>query len=279
MALRTGSARVHRVVVVLFIDKQADSLPTGACRRQLGLRVAGQAVLVGQSVRIENVADLVRRVAVDTGRNLAWIFGPQLAFDDLAVHLFDLSVASRTGRSNIVCVDARSWIGVRTNVMGRMAGGADGRDSETLSEQTLTVNAHRIMLEDVLLRYLVTSGYGRSLSVATSTEQRHVHHGRRRVVIRGRQDIVLAMTVGTDRSHWITVFCGDTMQTTLVRIGLWPVAATAVDKLQVLACRVPALGRIQIAVAVDARHVGVNGCCVILFVHEDRYVLARKGAR
>jgi hypothetical protein len=69
------------------------------------------------------------------------------------------------------------------------------------------------------------------------------------------------------------------MQTAFVSIGLRPVAAAAIDKLQVLACRVPALGRVQIAVAVDARHIGVSGCCVVLFVHEDRYVFARKGSR
>jgi hypothetical protein len=41
-------------------------------------------------------------------------------------------------------------------------------------------------------------------------------------VIRGRQDIVLAVTIGTHRGHWIAIFCGDTMQTTLVRIRLGP---------------------------------------------------------
>ena len=90
---------------------------------------------------------------------------------------------------------------------------------------------------------------------------------------------MLAVTVGTDRGQWITVFCGYTMQTTFVSIGLRPVAAAAIDNLQVLACGVPALGRVQVIVAVHTCHVGVNGRCVRRLIHEDRHLFACKGAR
>ena len=272
VTLRARSTRVHRLAVVLFIDKQADRFAAGACHRQIGLRVAAQAVLVGQSVRVENVADLVWCMAVDTGRNLARIFGPQFAIDHLSVHNFDLRMTGRAHRGHIICVDARPRIGVRTNVVGRVTGSTDGSHGEALAEQAFAMNTHRVMLEDVLLRYLVSSGYGGSLSVATATEQRHVHHRRRRSLVRCRQDIVLAVTVGTDRRHRITAFCGYTMQTTFVRIGLWPVAAAAIDRLQVLGVP-PALAAGQVFVTIHAGHVGMHGTGAGVRGNVDRNLL------
>jgi len=64
-----------------------------------------------------------------------------------------------------------------------------------------------------------------------------------------------------------------------MRYGLGLVAAIAIDKLQILACGVPAPLRVQIAVAVHACRVGVNGCRVSVFGDEDRYILTCKGAR
>ena len=56
-------------------------------------------------------------------------------------------------------------------------------------------------------------------------------------------------------------------------------AAAAVYKLQIFASGVTALFRVQITVAIDACHVGMNGCCVFLCGHEDRHLLAAAGAR
>ena len=181
-------------------------------------------------------------------------------------------MAGRAHRGHVVCVDARPRIGVRTNVMGGVTGGADGRDGEALAEQTLTVNTHRVMLENVLLRYLVSSGYGRSLAVTGSTEHRHVHHRRRRLVVRGRQDIVLAVTVGTDRAPSDRrASAAAPCRLPFVRIGLGPVAAAAIDRLQVLGVP-PALAAGQILVAIHAGHVGMNGCRVGRFVDVSRYL-------
>ena len=82
------------------------------------------------------------------------------------------------------------------------------------------------------------------------------------------------MTVGTDRRQWIAVFCGYTMQTTFVRIGLGPVAAAAVDQLKIFACGMPAFGRVQVRVAFHASHVGVDGRCVNFCAHEHRHFFA-----
>ncbi len=79
------------------------------------------------------------------------------------------------------------------------------------------------------------------------------------------------MTVGTSRCQWIAVFCGYTMQATFVRTSLGPVAAAAVDQLQVFTRGMPAFGRIQVRVAFHAGHVGVNGRCVNFRTHEHRH--------
>ena len=131
MALRTGGIGVYRIIIGLLVDVQADGL-TVAGHRQVLTAVAGQTIFVGQTVRIENAADFVWSVAVHTDRNFARILLPQTAFDHLAVHMFDLTVAFCTGCHNVVRMDARSRVGMRPDVMRRVTGGANSRDGESL---------------------------------------------------------------------------------------------------------------------------------------------------
>jgi len=147
---------MRRVFVSFFIDVEADGV-AAAFHRQVRLAVAGQAVLVSQSIRVKYIANLMRGMTVDTGRDLARIFCPQFAFDHLAMHIFNLAVTGGTCLTNIVRVDALFRIGMRQDVMRSVAGGADGCDGEALREQAFTVNTHRVILEDVLLGYLVST--------------------------------------------------------------------------------------------------------------------------
>ena len=161
--------------------------------------MAGQAVLVRQALGVEHAANLVRRVAVDTGRNLVPFLDPQATLDHLAMHAIDLRVAGCAGRGHVVDVDTRAGVRVTQDVVSRVAGRADRRHGESLAEQALAVDAHRIVLEDALLRDLVGPGHRRTFPVAVAAEQRHVHHSRRRIGIRGGQDIVFAVTAPTVR--------------------------------------------------------------------------------
>jgi len=163
--------------------------------------------------------------------------------------------------------------------MGRVTGSTNGGYGEALPEQAFAVHTHRVVLDDIFLRDLVSTRYGRAFLVTGAAKQRHVHYCCWRTVVRRGQDIVFAMTVGTGRRQWIAVFCGYTMQTTFVRIGLGPVATAAVDQLQIFACGVPAFGRVQVRVTFHAGYVVVDGCRVSIFRYEDRNILTCKRAR
>ena len=147
---------MRRVFVGFLIEVKADGV-AATLHRQVRLAVASQAVLISQSIGVEYVANLMWGMTVDTGRDLARIFCPQIALDHLAMHIFNLAVTGGTCLANIVRVDARFRIGMRQDVMRSVAGGADGCDSEALREQAFAVNTHRVILEDVLLGYLVST--------------------------------------------------------------------------------------------------------------------------
>ena len=56
-------------------------------------------------------------MTVHTHGDLARIVFPQMTFDHLAMHAFDLAVASRTCLDDIVDVDTRALVRVRKDVM------------------------------------------------------------------------------------------------------------------------------------------------------------------
>ena len=147
MALRTGGFTVARGAVVGFIHKQGDGYAV-PLHDELGIAVTPQAVLVGDTGGVENPADLVGRVAIDTGRDDVWLFLPEPSLDDLAVNLLDLPVTLGAGLGDVVVVNARVRVGVRKNVVRGMARGTNRGDGQPLLEQTLPVNAHRVVLQD-----------------------------------------------------------------------------------------------------------------------------------
>ena len=75
-----------------------------ALDRELGLGVAGEAVLVRHAGAVEDAAHLVRLVAVDADRNLVRRALPEMAFDDLAVHELDLPVALGAGPDHVAAL-------------------------------------------------------------------------------------------------------------------------------------------------------------------------------
>ncbi len=97
-------------------------------------------------------ARLVRLVALDADRNPVRRVLPELALDHLAVHLLDLRVALGAGRDHVLLGDRRLRIGVRQDVVRRVAGGADGGDRQALLVEPLAVDRVDVVLEDVLLR-------------------------------------------------------------------------------------------------------------------------------
>ena len=104
VALRTAGVGMGRSQIVDLIDKEGQRL-TIAKRSQLGIRMAGQAVLIGQALGVEDVANLVGRMAVDTGGDLVGFLLPQPALDEFPVNLFDLTVALGAGLGDVVMMN------------------------------------------------------------------------------------------------------------------------------------------------------------------------------
>ena len=179
-----------------LIDVQAHRFAI-AQHCEVGLPMAGQAVLVGESVRIENSADLVRSVAVDTGRDLVRFFSPQASFDHFAMHAVDLPVTGCAGCRHVLRVDARARILVRQDVVRGVAGCADRGYAQSLAKQTGTMDRERIVLENVILGDLASLGNLRSLLVTLAAQEWNVNDVRPTPLVPLRQDPVCAVTIGT----------------------------------------------------------------------------------
>ena len=104
VTLSAGGIFMHRAFVSFLVDVETDGVAV-ALHGQVSLTVAGQAILVRQAVRVEYVANLVRGVTIDAGRDLARILGPQTTLNDLAVYVCNLPVTRGTGLADVFRMD------------------------------------------------------------------------------------------------------------------------------------------------------------------------------
>ena len=114
--------------------------------------MAAQAIAVGHSLAVENLADLVRLMAIDARRDHVRLFLPQLAADHLAVYGLDLRVALGAGFGDILLGDRGARIGVGQHVVRGVATGADRGHGQALLEEADAVDAVLVVFEDVGLR-------------------------------------------------------------------------------------------------------------------------------
>ncbi len=98
---------------------------------EAGIGVAAHAIGVGHALRVENVADFVRLMAIDAGGKNIGLFFPELAADGLAVHQFDFGVAFGAGGRDVAPVDGRVRIGVRQDDVRRVTRGTVGGDDQS----------------------------------------------------------------------------------------------------------------------------------------------------
>ena len=119
VALRASGLGVRRGGVGDRIGVERDLLAV-ALHRQIGLAVAGQAILVRHAGAVEDPPHFVGLVAVDADRDLVRCALPQVTFDHLAVHDFDLPVALGAGLDDVAHVDRR--------LRDRCAAGCCGRN-------------------------------------------------------------------------------------------------------------------------------------------------------
>ena len=58
--------------------------------------MASETIFVRHSLCVEDLADLVRLVAIDASRQCVFLFLPELSSDDFPMHNLDLAVTLRT---------------------------------------------------------------------------------------------------------------------------------------------------------------------------------------
>jgi hypothetical protein len=80
-------------------------------------------------------------VTVSTRWDFVGLLFPEAALDDLHVDFFDSRMANRTGRRNVVVMNARTGIGVLEYLMRGMARSANRGHSQTFSENALSMDA------------------------------------------------------------------------------------------------------------------------------------------
>jgi len=166
MALPAGYPRVPRTGKFLLVHEHGAPAAGGF---QLWVAMAALAVLIRHPLGIVDTPNLVGLVAVHAGRDEARMFLPQLAANDFAVYGLNQRMALCAGMGDVLLGDRRTGIGVRQNEMRRVATGANRGDDETTLEQAFAVDAFGIVLQDLVLRNVVTERDGRAFVVTAAT--------------------------------------------------------------------------------------------------------------
>ena len=171
VALRAGDLGVAGGLVLLLVHEHRP--PVASPSRRL-LLVALQAVRVRHALRVEDLAHLVRLVAVDARGQDVGLLLPELPLDDLPVDGLDLGVALRAGLRDVAAGDRGPGVGVGQDVVGGVAGGAVRGDDEALLEEALAVDRLRVVLQDVVLVDVALPHDDRALLVALAAGEGHL---------------------------------------------------------------------------------------------------------
>ena len=230
--------------------------------------MAAHAVRVGHALRVENVANFVRLVTVHAGGKNVRFLLPECAFDGLAVDLFNLRVAPGAGGGNVAPRDRGVGIGVRQDVMRRVARRAIRRDDQALLEQRLAVNALGIVLENIVLIDLAVGLNRSALAMAAAADEGDVERSDRGTLVLDGKNVVIAVSVHAVRSQRVAAGDGFAVQRCGMLFLLVGVAGAALN-----GNHARFMGKIlpgQIGVARGAGQRRVNRRSELLAIHEQR---------
>jgi hypothetical protein len=148
----------------------------------------------------------MRLMTVGTCRYGPWLLFPEFALDDLDVHFFDPGMAFGACVGDIASGDCRPRICMWEDEMISMTVVTSGCDDKALFEQALSVDALRVIGQDVVFGNVVDPCNRRSFPVAFAAEHRDVHFIGAGSHIGGGQNIVFSMTFAAGWSVWCTSF-------------------------------------------------------------------------
>jgi hypothetical protein len=209
VALAARNFRVARLFNFHRADIQRNSV-AGAL--EAGILMAAEAIGVRHPLRIKDLSDLVRLMAVHTRWQTIGFLFPQFAPDDFAMNRFDLGVAFGTCGSNVPPSDGGSRIRVRQDHVGGVAGDAGGRHDEPFPEQTFTVDALGEIFNDVALVYQSVSLNGCSFLVAFAADERNFQGGHYGARILDRNDVMVPVAIDAVRGQRIAASDGFPVQ-------------------------------------------------------------------
>ena len=140
--------------------------------------------------------DFVRGVAIGADRAALVALGEQLAVDALVVGLLDADVAFAAGLGDVGVVDRRIAIHAALDVVHAVAVVAGRRDDEAHLQQRAAVDAVHVLRRRLRELHLVFLGEP-GIAVALGAGLRKVEFENGRLPVPGREDVVVAVAVGT----------------------------------------------------------------------------------
>jgi hypothetical protein len=149
---------VHGGGIGFPVHVEGNGVPRhGAVSHQGGVSVTGHAVPVGSPDVVKHTTLFVRGVTIHAGRDLVGLLLPKAPLDGLDVDRLDAGVALSTGGRHVFVVDAGTGIGMREDVVGRVAGGADRGNGQTRPVEPVSMNGHGVVGQYPVLMDLVGS--------------------------------------------------------------------------------------------------------------------------
>jgi hypothetical protein len=191
--------------------------------------MAAHAIGIRHALSVEDVSDLVRLVAIHADGQDVCLLLPQLAADNLPMNLLDLRVTFGASPRDVLPRYRRTWIAGRQDQVGGMTRSAVRCDNQTPPEQAFTVDAFRVVLQDILLRDIPIQLDRRTLSVTTAADKRHLQRRHGRLQIGYGEDVVISVTTYAARCEGIVVRHGFAVHRSRVLPLFVAVAYAAID--------------------------------------------------
>lgn len=113
-------------------------------------------------------------MAVGAGRHISRVLFPQLALDDLFVHLGDQHMTFHACLCNVLFRDRRIQTGIGQDQMIPMTVVAGSCNQQTLLEQTVSVDALAVVLQDIVFTDIVDPCHRRSFPVALPAQAGYI---------------------------------------------------------------------------------------------------------
>src|ERR1035438_4776729 len=167
---------------------------------QFWIRVAAHAVRVRHSHVVKDVSDLVRLMAVRAGGQDVGLFLPEFSTNYFAVDGFNLRVAFGAGGSDVFAIDRGGRVGVGQYRMHRVASGAGRSNGQPFFQQSLAVDALRVVPENVVLSDLSSARNRGTLAMALAANKRHFQGRDRGARVFHGEDGMVAMASHAMRS-------------------------------------------------------------------------------